>query len=189
MFEINSKPNNIITYTKINMSPLEPKLEDISIYDIAHSLSYMCRANGHIGNFFSVAQHCINCCREAANRAFSERLQLALLLHDGSEAYLADITRPVKHNLQKYLEIENMLQTMIYKAFGIENITPEEQAIIDDIDNTMLHYEFLALADERIYKEEPEIFGEYSFGFKDFKEVENEYLELFNRLLSKVLLK
>ena len=187
MFEINSGPNNIITYTKRNMSPLEPKPDDISIYDIAHSLSYMCRANGHMRSFFSVAQHCINCCYEAKNLGLSERLQLAALLHDASEAYLADITRPVKHNLSRYLEIEKALQSLIYQLFGIGELTDEEQEIIDEIDNTMLHHEFLMLADERIFKEKPELHGEYSFDFKGFKEVEDEYLGLFNRLSQKLI--
>lgn len=46
------KPNNIITYSKVQMSPIAPQQEDILIKDIAHSLSYMCRANGHIKNVF-----------------------------------------------------------------------------------------------------------------------------------------
>ncbi len=183
MFEINAKPNNIITFTKVRMNPLEPQTDEISIFDIAHSLSYMCRANGHIKNFFSVAQHCINCSFEAKARGFSEKLQLALLLHDASEAYLADITRPVKHNLTKYLEIEEVLQSLIYITFGIESISADEKEIIDEIDNTMLHHEFLNLADEAIFKEEPKVHGIYCFDFKDFKEVEDEYIAIFDSLM------
>ena len=184
MFEINAKPNNIITFTKVRMNPLEPQAEEISIYDIAHSLSYMCRANGHIKNFFSVAQHCINCSLEAKARGESEKLQFALLLHDASEAYLADITRPVKHNLDKYLEIEADLQSIIYLTFGIKTLSPEEKEIIDEIDNAMLHHEFLNLADEKIYKETPEIVGNYNFEYKEFKLVEEQYIEMFNELIN-----
>lgn len=53
-----------------------------------------------------MGQHCINCAREAKARGYSERVQLACLLHDASEAYLSNVTRPVKRELPKYLEIE-----------------------------------------------------------------------------------
>jgi len=187
MYEINAKPNNIITYTKVRMSPLEPQAEEISIYDIAHALSFMCRANGHIKTFFSVAQHCINCSLEAKYRGLSERLQLALLLHDASEAYLADITRPVKHNLSRYLEIEFALQTLIYSMYGVTDLTVEECEIIDEIDNAMLHHEFLNLANEAIFTKEPEIFGKHSYDFLDFKAVEDTYIRLFTELTTKAL--
>ncbi len=183
MFEINNKPDNIITFTKVSMNPLSPQLDDISIEDIAHSLSYMCRANGHIKNFFSVAQHCINCSLEAKARGLSEKLQLALLLHDASEAYLADITRPVKHNLAQYLDFERVLQDLIYSVFGVSDLTDEDNAIIDEIDNTMLHHEFLNLADERIFKNEPQLKGIHNFDYMDFKDVEDEYISIFKRLI------
>ena len=43
--------NKITTYTKIRMSPIEPKIEDIDIRDIAHALSLMTRGNGQIKYF------------------------------------------------------------------------------------------------------------------------------------------
>ena len=178
------KPNNIITYTKVQMSPLEPTTEDFILRDIAHALSFMCRANGHIRTFFSVAQHCINCSLEAKARGYSKRLQLALLLHDASEAYIADITRPVKHNLDKYLEIEKTLQDTIYKTYGLEKFTDNEIKIINEIDNTMLQHEFINLADFRIFHDDMKIVGEHSFKFKNFEEVENEYISIFESLIN-----
>ena len=185
MYETNAKAGNIITYTKVRMNPLSPQPEEISIYDIAHSLSYMCRANGHIKHFFSVAQHCINCSHEAKARGESEKVQLALLLHDASEAYIADITRPVKHNLTKYLEIEADLQSIIYVTFGIKALSPDEIKIIGEIVNVVLHHEFIHLADEKIFTEEPEIVGNYTFEFREFKDVENEYIDIFKDLTAK----
>jgi hypothetical protein len=74
----------------------------------------MCRANGHIRHFYSVAQHCLNCAREAQARGHSDAIQLACLLHDASEAYISDITRPVKRSLPQYTEIEDVLQSLIF---------------------------------------------------------------------------
>ena len=97
----------IKTYTGIMFDPLEPNAALIRIEDIAHALAMLCRANGHFKSFYSVGQHCINCAEEAAARGYSARVQLGCLLHDGSEAYLSDVTRPVKKALSKYLEIVN----------------------------------------------------------------------------------
>jgi 5'-deoxynucleotidase YfbR-like HD superfamily hydrolase len=48
--------------------------------------------------------------KEAAARGYSERVQLACLLHDASEAYLSDVTRPVKQELPKYLEVRILIK-------------------------------------------------------------------------------
>ena len=107
----------ITTWSGIHFTPLEPKKEEIRAEDIAHALSLMTRANGHFPEFYSVAQHCIHCCEEAGARSYSARVQAACLLHDGSEAYLADITRPVKKHLPGYLSIEEVLQSAKYVEF------------------------------------------------------------------------
>ena len=55
--------------------------------------------------------------KEAKARDYSEKVQLASLLHDASEAYLSDVTRPVKKELPKYLEIEKPLQDAIWNKY------------------------------------------------------------------------
>lgn len=50
----------ILTYSKTKFYSLEPVMEDIKIIDIAHALSLMTRANGHIKYLYSVAQDAIN---------------------------------------------------------------------------------------------------------------------------------
>ena len=103
------------TFTGLQFNAFEPEADKIRIEDIAHALSMMVRANGHFPQFFSVGQHCIQCAREALARNYVPTVALACLLHDGSEAYLADVTRPVKKNMTMYLQIESQLQTMIYE--------------------------------------------------------------------------
>ena len=186
MYKTSLSSDNILTYTGAVMSPVKPKESDIHIEDIAHCLSYMCRANGHIKHFFSVGQHSIYCFYEAKERNYPLKLQLALLLHDGSEAYLADITRPVKHNLHKYLEIESKLQNIIYEKFGIKNLDDEEQVLINEIDNVMLYYEFLNLTGKKIFTTVPKIVGSYTFKEENFKDVENTFLKIFEQLCDKI---
>jgi hypothetical protein len=107
--------SEIMTHSRIMFDPLHPDVEKIRIGDIAHALSLLCRANGHFPWFYSVGQHCVNCAREAQARGYTRRVQLACLLHDASEAYLADVTRPVKKELPRYVEIEKSLQEVIWK--------------------------------------------------------------------------
>ena len=45
---------------------------------------------------------------EAQKRNYSTTVLLATLLHDASESYLSDITRPVKRELDKYRQIEKI---------------------------------------------------------------------------------
>mgnify|MGYP003310119605 CR=1 FL=1 len=120
---------HITTANKVHFKPLEPQKEDILIEDIAHALSLMTRANGHFPEFYSVGQHCVGCFREAAARGLSDRIQLMCLLHDASEAYIADITRPVKRELKEYLSIESRLQDAIYERFLGKLPTEEERKI------------------------------------------------------------
>ena len=172
----------ILTYSKIKFYPLNPKIEDIDIVDIAHSLSQLGRANGHFPSFYSVGQHCIACCREAMARGISKRVALGCLLHDGSEAYLSDVTRPVKAMLGEYLEAEHKLQNMIYVKF-LDNAPTENELIeIEGIDNAMLYHEFLNIAGEKLNIYETDIKSKPDYEFKGFETTKKEYLELFNNL-------
>ena len=170
----------ITTYRKIKFDPINAKMEDIDIVDIAHALSLVCRANGHFSHFYSVAQHCINCANEAKARGYSERVQLACLLHDASEAYLSDITRPVKPFLKEYLAIEDKLQHQIWEKWIESSLTEEEKKHVFQIDDAMLFYEFQNMMDVTLFPEEPEMISNPEFAFVDFAEVERMFVEKFN---------
>ena len=153
----------IMTYTGTMFDPLNPQLDQIDSRDIAHALSMLCRANGHFKSFYSVGQHCVNCMQEAAARGYSRKVQLACLLHDASEAYLSDITRPVKQKLPQYLEIEKPLQEAILNKYLAEPLTQEEWKQVQDIDDAMLYHEFLALMDSRLAAAEPVLHSKPEF--------------------------
>lgn len=142
----------ITTSSKIHFTPVSPDPEQIVIRDIAHALSLMTRANGHFPEFYSVGQHCIHCYEEAVARKYSPFLCKACLLHDASEAYLADITRPVKQFLPGYLEIEKRLQDTIYEKFLGRVPTETEQTAISSVDDTLLYYEFDHYMGEKLQK-------------------------------------
>lgn len=120
------------TYTGGMFWLLDPRPEEVFIEDIAHALSLICRYNGHIKGFYSVAQHSIlvsqNCNRDYA---------LHGLLHDAAEAYVGDLISPIKRLLPNYKVIEEKIITAIYKKYSIK-ITKKCQQEIKYWDNALL---------------------------------------------------
>lgn len=171
--------SEIMTWSKKMFDPLQPKAELIDIEDIAHALSMLCRANGHFPTFYSVCQHSINCMREAEARGYSRRVQFGCLLHDASEAYLSDVTRPVKAELPRYKEIEAPLQDAIWNKWLDAPLNGEELRQVFEIDDAVLLHEFLELMGERIADTIPELKSKPQFGFTGFTECQQEFLKLF----------
>lgn len=171
----------ITTFSGKHIDPANPEPEKIDIIDIAHSLSQLCRGNGHTKIFFSVGQHCINCALEAKARGLSQRIILACLLHDASEAYLLDVPKPVKENMPDYREKEDRLLKEIYIKFLGRELTVDEKAIVKEIDKAMLYYDLKYLLNEISEEKAPGINIKLSYKFVPFEKVKNEYLKLFNK--------
>ena len=174
--------SEIMTRSKIMFDPLHPDVEKIKIEDIAHALSMLCRANGHFKSFYSVGQHCINCMREAEARGYSPKVQLACLLHDASEAYLSDVTRPVKAELPRYKEIEAPLQDAIWNKWLETPLTQEETAQVFSVDDDILLHEFTELMGARIAPYLPNLHTAPQFSFTGFQQTKEEFLTLFTQL-------
>jgi len=116
------------TYTGRRFTPTKPIINSIVLEDIAHALSMQCRFNGHILKFYSVAQHSV-----LASYICDEKDKLYALLHDASEAYLSDISRPIKTKLIEYNNLEKILQDAICKRFNLPTEMPESVKKADDI--------------------------------------------------------
>ena len=174
----------ITTYTKKHFTVMEPKMEDIDINDIAHALSRMTRANGHFSQFYSVGQHSGSCAYEAAEREYSSRVILACLLHDGSEAYMADVTRPLKKHMPEYRQVEDVLQNMIFEKFLGMLPTEEELAQVKAVDDALLFHEFKCFMNEELDLPEHELMTKPAFNTKPFSDVEEEFLLMFHRLMT-----
>lgn len=174
----------ITTFSKIHFTPLAPKQEDIRIEDIAHALSLMTRANGHFREFYSVAQHSLDCAEVAQAEGRSAREILACLLHDASEAYLSDITRPVKSSLPEYRRIESVLQDAIYGKYIPGGITGREAQIVKRIDDACLYYEFKHFMGEKLFDTAPQIVRLPDYKVRPFREVEDAFLDMFQKTSS-----
>ena len=78
----------------VDVADMKP--EDVNLRDVAHALANTCRYGGHCKQFFSVAAHSNYCYDEAKKRGLPKWLKIAILLHDGGEAYWHDLGRPHK---------------------------------------------------------------------------------------------
>lgn len=119
----------IQTYTGIQFYPTHPEMCDIHILDIAHALAMQCRFAGHVRQFYSVAEHSVR-----VSHACDPEDAMWGLLHDASEAYLGDVTRPLKRDdlMTGYLEAENVLQAMIARRFWLSPGEPASVKVADE---------------------------------------------------------
>lgn len=114
----------IQTHTGKQFWPMEPNSDDISIIDIAISLSRINRFTGHTTIPYSVAQH--SC---YVSDILPPEYQKWGLLHDAHEAYVNDMVSPVKKYFPLYQEIETKLMEAMAQRFDL--IWPVPKAIVE----------------------------------------------------------
>lgn len=115
---------------------LNPSVNEIILEDIAHALSMICRYGGHLPHHYSVAQHSV-----LGSYIVPKKYAMAMLFHDGSEAYIGDVVTPLKRLMfEVYKPIEDKIQSVIAQAFKFE-VDEECKREIKKADAIMLHTE------------------------------------------------
>lgn len=117
-------PEHVIrTYPTRTMVDLErPSPGVIHVEDVAHALSMTCRYAGHCSSFYSVAEHSLLVCSLGGTSSVLKVELLAHLLHDASEAYLGDVTTPLKLLLPHYRELEDRWEAVIRERFSLPTV-------------------------------------------------------------------
>lgn len=110
--------------------PLDPRVEDIDIRDIARSLSNKCRFLGHLSDYYSVAQHSVS-----VSESCDTSDALWGLLHDGAEAYLCDVPTPLKYlpEFAFYREAELAIMRVIADCFDLHGSDKPESVRVADL--------------------------------------------------------
>lgn len=129
-----SEPS-ILTYTGRRVNPLDLKVSDICIEDIAHSLACSNRFCGHTAEPWNTAQHSIG-----VSRLVPQQKSLKGLVHDGGEAYTGDMTKWLKESpvMAGYREADRRAQRVVYVAFGLD---PDDDPEIKAADDFMVRLE------------------------------------------------
>lgn len=167
----------IHTYSGKRVDIVCPDQEQIALTDIAHALSFLCRGSGQTRVFFPVARHCVFCAREALAEGLPREVALLCLLHDASEAYMADLPRPIKEELvPDYIRYEQTLLACIYRKFLGREPTGEELARVKEIDDRLLPYDMKYLLGAET--ELPPVHTDIDYTPRPFGEAEREYLSL-----------
>jgi hypothetical protein len=91
-----------------------------TVEDIAQGLANICRYSGQCSRFYSVAEHSLLVSEVAVG------FELEALLHDAAEAFMGDMTRPLKQMLPEYKRIELEVETAIFSRFGLPSPLPIE---------------------------------------------------------------
>jgi hypothetical protein len=74
---------------------------------------------------------------------------------------------------------------VIYERFGLGDLSGDELRAVSEIDDSMLYYEFEALADVKIKDLAPYITLSHDFAYKPMADVERDFLNLFDSLYHK----
>lgn len=120
---------------------LNPASSPLLIDTIAHNLARLARYTGCTrGRPYSVAQHSV-----LASRIVSPGYELEALLHDASEAYLNDISSPLKSLLPDYRTIERGFDAAIRRRYALP---AQESDEVHHADLVMLATEYRDLMPE-----------------------------------------
>jgi len=108
---------------------LDPASSQFEVEDIAHGLAHICRYAGQCRTFYSVAEHSMLVSEVVENFA------LEALMHDAAEAFIGDITRPLKQLLPDYKVIEADIERVIADRFGLVS---EAKKVVKEADLQVL---------------------------------------------------
>lgn len=145
---VNRCVTNIETHTGLYLDLANPKPEQISIRDLARGLSQVCRFGAQTNRFYSVAEHSVRCSLHAP-----VGYRLAALLHDAHEAYIGDITAPMKFVLESAApgivkDLARRLDEAIAMALGVE-VSSFKSLVVKDVDNLLLFREASSLKESQ----------------------------------------
>lgn len=169
----------LITFTGKKFWPCDPRPEEIDITDIAHHLSLICRFTGASKCFYCVGDHSIR-----ASEIVPKKDALWGLLHDASEAYIADVSRPVKPFLNNYQALEEQLMGAVSIRFGLPWPMPDSIHHADDV---------LVLTERRDLLAHGPDWGEWTRGIELLeepimprtpKQTEKDFLSRFDLLMT-----
>lgn len=141
-------PHSVETRSGWFVDLTDPDPADISLIDIAHNLSHICRFGGACNRFYSVAEHAVLVSRLLGSDPVRG---LVGLHHDDAEAYLGDIPRPLKSLLgDEYAALTVRFDLAIRKALDLPDpFLLDLERLVKEADDWALAVEAAALLPSR----------------------------------------
>lgn len=117
--------------------------EPVDILDVAHHLSQIVRFNGAACRPYSVAEHSLLVSEVLRRQGHCLDVQLAGLLHDAHEAYIGDITSPLKELLgsgmnEAFWQIDAAAAKHVRRRLGVQAVFLSHYKAIKAADMTAL---------------------------------------------------
>lgn len=144
------KPYCIVTSEGLVFDLSNPQPGSVNIHDIANHLSKLCRFTGATYNFYSVAEHSVFCAEICEMLGFREHAFEALM-HDACEAYVGDVSQPLKTLMcaqslnefePSFVEEQARVDSVVRKVFKLPNI---ETDVVTAADRLAFWCEFQSL--------------------------------------------
>lgn len=104
----------------------QPDPTTLCIEDIAHHLAGINRFTGACNKFYSVAQHSV-----LVSHLVGQEHAFEALMHDATEAYLGDVSSPLKQLLPEYKRIEENFYQVLAEVFGLPLVESPEVKTAD----------------------------------------------------------
>ncbi len=142
-------PHHIELYSGAYLDLLDPQ-PVMTVEDIAHGLSNICRYTGQCRFRYSVAEHAWIVATRLAELEYPPHVVFAGLHHDDSEAFIGDVATPLKMLLQpQYGKIEAAITAVIERKFEIPLLTDAEADALKEVDLWAMALETHALMRSR----------------------------------------
>ena len=123
----------IQTFTGRAFDLANPDPDQVDVVDIAHALSQINRYTGHTTRPYTVAQHCV-----LISRIVPPEFAFDALMHDAAEAYVGDLSRPLRMLLPDFDGIEHRVRVAVGSALDFDPVIPD---VVRDLDTLMLFWE------------------------------------------------
>jgi uncharacterized protein len=176
----------IQTYSGLRFDLADPKPEMFNIVDIAHALSQLCRFTGHTRFHYSVGQHSVVVASLLLER--SPEIALEGLMHDAAEAYIGDVSYPLKALIKRqstvYKEITESIERVLADRFGLKYPWPLEIHEVDHMALAIERRDVMNPSADVTWRGLPDAPGNITIPKNKQKVVEKAFMELFQRLSS-----
>lgn len=149
------------TFSGFEFSLDDPQPSMVNIRDIAVGLGNICRFNGQIRRFYSVAEHSVLVSDLLGSMGFQSFRKFGLL-HDAAEAYIGDVIAPIKKMLRvpvipevfidSYDRLTGNVEAAIDEAFDLGPSPSEVHGVVKKADFWALRIEAFHLCKSKGYR-------------------------------------